>query len=62
LLYGPERHEPLAGDAWSEDAAGCGLDDPRAARQVHRLQIEAARHPRRTTRVPALPSADGEQL
>ncbi len=26
VLYGPERHEPLAGDAWSEDAARATIE------------------------------------
>ena len=26
VLYGPERHEPLAGDAWSEDAARAAIE------------------------------------
>jgi hypothetical protein len=26
VLYGPERHEPLAGDAWSEAAARAAIE------------------------------------
>ena len=26
MLYGPERHEPLAGDTWSESAARAAIE------------------------------------
>lgn len=45
VLYGPERHEPPAGDAWSEDAARAAVErwvsaaltdfDPACGRRAH---------------------------